>query len=56
MHPAAILQVRDPARSYEIRLHQGVTTRGVVIDSESGRPIPNAKVRVFPADFRSCSQ
>ena len=36
---------------YEIRLQRGVSASGVLLDTATGRPIPNAPVRVYPVDF-----
>lgn len=38
----------DPKRPIEIHLRRGLSAAGVVIDAESGKPIPRALVRIFP--------
>jgi hypothetical protein len=41
----------DPRRPVEIPLRRGRSAAGVLIDAESGKPIPNAVVRIVPRDF-----
>ena len=40
---------------YEVRLKRGVSASGILIDSTTGRPIPDAEVRVVPTDFRGAA-
>lgn len=40
----------NPRQPLEIRLQTGVSASGVVIDTTSGKPIPNANVRIYPLD------
>ena len=41
----------DPSRPVEIRLQRGLSATGVLINAESGKPLPNVEVRVFPRDL-----
>jgi hypothetical protein len=41
----------DPHRPIEIHLRRGLSASGVIVDAESGKPIPNAVVRIIPRDF-----
>ncbi len=39
-----------PGQLNEIRLKAGVSATGIVIDLATGKPIPDAKIRLFPRD------
>src|SRR5207237_10296438 len=41
----------DPRQPVEIRLRSGLRASGVLIDAETGKPIPKAEVRLLPRDF-----
>jgi beta-lactamase regulating signal transducer with metallopeptidase domain len=41
----------DPQRPVVLRLRRGLSAAGVLIDAESGKPIPRAAVRIVPRDF-----
>ena len=44
-----------PGQLNEIRLKAGVSATGVVIDLATGKPIPDAKIRLFPRDWGRAS-
>lgn len=41
----------NPNRPIEIRLERGLSASGVLIEAASGKPIPNAEVRLMPREF-----
>ena len=45
----------DPGRPVEVKLRKGVAATGIVIDSKSNRPIPNASIRLVPRQFSAAS-
>lgn len=36
---------------FELRLSKGVSASGTVVDAQTGRPVPNAKIRIYPTNF-----
>jgi len=36
---------------FELKLDKGVSASGTVVDAQTGRPVPNAKIRVYPTNF-----
>lgn len=36
---------------FELQLSKGVSASGTIVDAQTGRPVPNAKIRVYPANF-----
>ena len=48
---AALDELTQQNGVYQIQLDPAVTARGILIDAASGRPVPNAKIRVYPLDF-----
>lgn len=47
------LSQRDDA--YELQLASAVSASGILIDAASGRPVPNAKIRVYPRNFQTAN-
>lgn len=45
----------DPSKPIELRLTRGVSASGVVIDSATNKPIPDAEVRIHPRHFDQAS-
>lgn len=41
----------DPHRPLEIRLERGLSAAGVVVEADTGKPVPRAEVRIMPRDF-----
>jgi hypothetical protein len=37
--------------TYELQLHKGVSASGTIVDAQTGRPVPNARIRIYPTDF-----
>ncbi len=40
---------------YELSLQPAVSASGILIDAATGRPVPNAAIRVYPRDFEAAS-
>jgi hypothetical protein len=38
---------------FELQLQKGVSAAGTIVDAQTGRPVPNARIRVYPADFEA---
>ena len=36
---------------FELQLDRGVSASGTIVDVQTGRPVPNARIRVYPANF-----
>lgn len=41
----------DPRQPIEIRLKPGLSASGVLIHAQTGEPVPNREVRIYPSDF-----
>lgn len=40
---------------FELQLTRGVSASGTVVDAQTGRPVPNARIRVYPANFAAAN-
>lgn len=36
---------------FELKLDKGVSASGTIVDAQTGRPVPNAKIRIYPTNF-----
>lgn len=36
---------------FELKLDKGVSASGTIVDAQTGRPVPNAEIRVYPTNF-----
>jgi hypothetical protein len=41
----------DPRQAIEVRLQRGESAAGVLVEATTGKPIPDAEVRIMPRDF-----
>jgi beta-lactamase regulating signal transducer with metallopeptidase domain len=48
------LPVIAPAM-FELQLTRGVSASGTLVDAQTGRPVPNARIRVYPANFEAAN-
>ncbi|MFT5326288.1 MAG: hypothetical protein ACI8P0_004163, partial [Planctomycetaceae bacterium] len=40
---------------FELQLARGVSASGTIVDAQTGRPVPNARIRVYPANFEAAN-
>jgi len=38
---------------FELQLDKGVSASGTIVDAQTGRPVPHARIRVYPANFEA---
>lgn len=36
---------------FELQLNKGVSASGTIVDAQTGRPVPNARIRIYPMNF-----
>jgi beta-lactamase regulating signal transducer with metallopeptidase domain len=40
---------------FELQLNKGVSASGTIVDAQTGRPVPNARIRIYPANFAAAN-
>ncbi|MCA9034112.1 MAG: hypothetical protein KDA91_03225 [Planctomycetaceae bacterium] len=52
---AALDELSRKDGHYSVQLTPAVSARGILIDAATGRPVPNADIRIYPRDFTKAS-
>jgi beta-lactamase regulating signal transducer with metallopeptidase domain len=40
---------------FELQLTRGVSASGTIVDAQTGRPVPNARIRIYPSNFEAAN-